>query len=125
MQLRTHSQKRTRRRSFLGFTLVESMIVVATIGLFAGIAVPNVIRARKNAKVSACIDNLRVIDSAVQELKLERPGAPVTEDNISPYMWRDTRGAMPHCPAGGTYVDLDTVVSCSSQEQGYEHSLPR
>ena len=108
-----------------GFTLVEIMIVVATIGLLASTAVPNFIRARKSSKVSACINNLRVIDTAIQELKLERIGAEVTEDSIRPFIGFGINGSMPHCPSGGTYGDFDTQVNCSSQEPGFEHSLPQ
>ncbi|MEY4385200.1 MAG: hypothetical protein RLY20_483 [Verrucomicrobiota bacterium] len=124
MKLNTHSQNGNRNGFNGGFTLVEIMIVVALIGLLAAISIPNFIRARKNSKVTACINNLRVIDTAIQELKLERPSAPVIEDNIKPFIGRGSGGTMPACPAGGTYGDFDTFVTCSVQEPGYQHTLP-
>jgi prepilin-type N-terminal cleavage/methylation domain-containing protein len=54
-----------------GFTLVEIMIVVAIIGLLAGLAIPNFIKQRRNANAKACVNNLRVIDHAVQQWALE------------------------------------------------------
>ena len=108
-----------------GFTLVEIMIVVAIIGLLAVMAIPNFIRARKNTNKNTCINNLRIIADAGQELRLERPADPVDAAHIQPYLGRELpSGRMPVCPVGGIYADFDTVPTCSSQEAGYEHILP-
>ncbi|HYJ06331.1 MAG TPA: prepilin-type N-terminal cleavage/methylation domain-containing protein [Chthoniobacterales bacterium] len=57
------------RRS--GFTLVEIMIVVAIIALLAAIAVPGFLRARKRSQASRIINDLRLIDSAVDQYAIE------------------------------------------------------
>ena len=78
-------------RAAAGFTLVEIMIVVAIIGLLGAIAIPNFVRARQASQTSACINNLRQIDAAIQEYALEMQAAaadPVNGDNISPYLPR-------------------------------------
>ena len=54
-----------------GFTLVEIMIVVAIIALLASIAVPGFMRARKRAQASRIINDLRLIDSAVDQYAIE------------------------------------------------------
>ena len=54
-----------------GFTLVEIMIVVAIIALLAAIAVPGFLRARKRAQASRILNDLRLIDSAVDQYAIE------------------------------------------------------
>jgi prepilin-type N-terminal cleavage/methylation domain-containing protein len=54
-----------------GFTLVEIMIVVAIIALLAAIAVPGFLRARKRSQASRVINDLRLIDSAVDQYAIE------------------------------------------------------
>ena len=54
-----------------GFTLVEIMIVVAIIALLAAIAVPGFLRARKRAQASRILNDLRLIDAAVDQYAIE------------------------------------------------------
>ena len=54
-----------------GFTLVEIMIVVAIIALLAAIAVPGFLRARKRSQASRVVNDLRLIDAAVDQYTIE------------------------------------------------------
>jgi prepilin-type N-terminal cleavage/methylation domain-containing protein len=54
-----------------GFTLVEIMIVVAIIALLAAIAVPGFIRARKRSQASRILEDLRMIDAAIDQYAIE------------------------------------------------------
>ena len=54
-----------------GFTLVEIMIVVAIIALLAAIAVPGFMRARKRSQASRILNDLRLIDSALDQYAIE------------------------------------------------------
>ena len=54
-----------------GFTLVEIMIAVAIIALLAAIAVPGFLRARKRSQASRILNDLRMIDSAVDQYAIE------------------------------------------------------
>jgi prepilin-type N-terminal cleavage/methylation domain-containing protein len=58
-------------RKHTGFTLVEIMIVVAIIALLAAIAVPGFLRARKRSQASKILNDLRMIDAAVDQYAIE------------------------------------------------------
>ena len=80
---------RYRRRQ--GFTLVEIMIVVAIIALLASIAVPGFLRARKRSQASRIINDLRLIDSAIDQYAIEnnkKTGDPVGTTDWTAYMKR-------------------------------------
>ena len=90
-----------------GFTLLELMIILAIIGLLASITIPNMIRARSTAQISDCINNLRQVDTAVQEWAIEANagiGLPVTSDDIRPFLGRGASGSIQtvYCPADVT-----------------------
>ena len=106
-----------------GFTLVEIMIVVAIIGLLAAIAIPNFVKARNTAQANACINNLRQIDSAVQQWALEN-GKKDADTIVSGEVTGYIKGnAMPQCPANkgtdyalGASVGATPVVQCTPGE---------
>src|SRR5689334_2046925 len=72
-----------------GFTLVEIMIVVAIIALLAAIAVPNFLRARKRSQATRVLEDLRMIDSAIDQYAIETnktTGAGVGWDDVKAYL---------------------------------------
>jgi prepilin-type N-terminal cleavage/methylation domain-containing protein len=76
-----------------GFTLVEIMIVVAIIALLAAIAVPGFLRARKRSQASRIINDLRLIDSAVDQYAIEtnkKSGDTVAITDWTNYLKKDT-----------------------------------
>ncbi len=77
-----------------GFTLVEIMIVVAIIALLAAIAVPNFLRSRKRSQATQILQDLRVIDSAVDQYAIENNkagGATVVWADVQKYIKTGTR----------------------------------
>ncbi|MFL6583416.1 MAG: type II secretion system protein [Chthoniobacterales bacterium] len=76
-----------------GFTLVEIMIVVAIIALLAAIAVPGFLRARKRSQASKIINDLRLIDGAVDQYAIEtgkKSGDVVNTADWTNYLKKDT-----------------------------------
>jgi prepilin-type N-terminal cleavage/methylation domain-containing protein len=72
-----------------GFTLVEIMIVVAIIALLAAIAVPNFLRARKRSQATRILEDLRIIDSAIDQYAIENNkggGDPVNWTDVKAYL---------------------------------------
>jgi prepilin-type N-terminal cleavage/methylation domain-containing protein len=75
------------------FTLVEIMIVVAIIALLASIAVPGFLRSRKRAQASRIINDLRLIDSAIDQYAIETnkmSGATVAVTDWTNYLKKGT-----------------------------------
>ena len=66
-----------------GFTLVEIMIVVAIIALLAAIAVPGFLRARKRSQASRILNDLRMIDAAVDQYAIETNRSTNNTVNVS------------------------------------------
>jgi len=76
-----------------GFTLVEIMIVVAIIALLAAIAVPGFLRARKRSQASKILNDLRLIDAAVDQYAIEttkKSGDSVAVTDWTNYLKKDT-----------------------------------
>src|SRR4051812_21238649 len=72
-----------------GFTLVELMIIVALISLISAMALPNYLRGRKRAQATRILEDLRLIDSAMEQYAMENQmtdGVAIPWTSISPYM---------------------------------------
>src|SRR5215203_4160978 len=72
-----------------GFTLVEIMIVVAIIALLAAIAIPNFQRARKRTHATRILEDLRVLEYALDRWAIENnkaAGEVATFDELRPFL---------------------------------------
>jgi prepilin-type N-terminal cleavage/methylation domain-containing protein len=125
----TMKQLQTHRRQ--AFTLVEIMIVVAIIALLSAIVIPNLLRAGTRSQATACINNLRQIDTAIQIFAVEA-GKHVGDtvnwpDDLTPYIKLNRSGSIPPCPLNGIY-ELDIIgnsppVTCTLSTMNPPHAL--
>jgi type II secretory pathway pseudopilin PulG len=69
------------------------MIVVAIIALLAAIAVPGFVRARKRSQAAKILNDLRLIDSAIDQYAIEtakKGGDAVSVSDWTNYLKKDT-----------------------------------
>jgi prepilin-type N-terminal cleavage/methylation domain-containing protein len=104
-----------------GFTLVEIMIVVAIIALLASIAVPNFLRARKRSQATRVLEDLRILDSALDQYAMEtnkNSSTAATFADLKNYIKTGstlyTTGADVFGTTYGNAFTVDTVVKVSS-----------
>lgn len=106
-----------------GFTFLEIMIVVATIGLLCAMAIPAFLKSRSRSQATVCINMLRLLDSGKEQCAMDMRwsnGTPVVtgDSNVNMYI-KVLRGTTnsPLCPAGGTYYynKIGTDPTCSAE----------
>lgn len=67
-----------------GFTLIELLIVVAIIGIIAGIAIPNFLGARTKARVTRVFADMRAIADALESYSVDNISYPADLDALTP-----------------------------------------
>jgi hypothetical protein len=85
-------------------SILTASTVCLLVGFVVAIVVPAFVAGTRFRQANPCINNLRQIESAKDQWKLEnnkKDGDVVTEADLKPYF---VNGNFPKCPAGGTYI---------------------
>ena len=95
-----------------------SSLMMAPMGMMAGIAIPSFVKARTTSQQNACVNNLRQLDSAKEQWAMatnKSDGDAPVESGVLEYI---KGAAMPVCPDGGTYElnAIGTSPACSTPE---------
>ena len=97
-------------------------VTVAFLVIVAAIILPAFIRARTTPAMNACVNNLRQLDGAKEQWKLENQKGTndvATWEDVLPYLRQK-----PVCPQGGTYI-LGRVAEPPRCSFGGTHTLPQ
>ena len=81
-----------------GFTLIELLIVVAIIGILAGIAIPNFLGARTKAKVSRAFADMRTIGNAIEAYAVDTGSYPSPSGEYVPVSELTDTGLITNVP---------------------------
>ena len=97
-----------------------ALVAVFVGGLFIW-AMPIFKRARTEAWMNSCISNIRQIDGAKDQWRIEHHKTTndiPTWPDVMQYLGRGTSGEIPKCHSGGTYTlnRLDQAPKCSYPE---------
>jgi hypothetical protein len=107
--------------------LIIALAAIAAVVL--AFAIPNFIRARSTKAAYPCINNLRIIDAAKNQWKLDRGKTTndvPTWDDIRPYLPDRWSNSVPACPDGGIYTlgRVGEPPTCSLADKEPGHKLP-
>ena len=88
-----------------GFTIVEILIVVLIVGLLTGLAIPNFIMTRQEARQNIISYDVTTVSSALAQAAFEANASIInlTHEDIEALVVPTYLDSLPSLPGGGTY----------------------
>ena len=102
-----------------GFTLIELMIVISIIAIWAAILIPNFLHARAESQTAACEGNLKQLATALEEYAVDNSGTyPASFANLISANGGVYLKVLPNDPAGGVAYALNVpaVAPCTQTQ---------
>jgi hypothetical protein len=93
---------------------------------FIGAGIVKISRARTEAAMAECANNLRLIDMCKAQWAAEHYASPdvrPTQDDVEPYIKAGRSSPWPNCPSGGSYtigqVSEDPTCSIATHTEAF------
>ncbi len=97
------------RKYSKGFTLIELMIVIVIIGIFAALLMPRIMDSPEQAKRVKAKADIRAIESALKMYKIDSGVYPTTEQGLEALIKKPDTAPVPNKWREGGYLDGNTV----------------
>jgi len=109
-----------KRRKTNGFTLIELVVVIAILGILAGIAILRLLDTQKEARRNACLSSRTILSHELAYQEAE--GVAPADYFAQVYTNAGTDKTRFHCPSGGTYSLNATTLEVTCSEEDHKDS---
>src|SRR3954468_22537053 len=103
--MHTVSNPRFQRKRARGFTLIEIMAVVVSMGILAALVVPKLMGRTDDARITAARQDISTLMQALKLYKLDNQRYPTTEQGLQALIAKPTSGPPANGWKTGGYID--------------------